>query len=167
MHSIIAVASSSGVALGIRPFPDVVSAKMGRTSRTQLGQIAGATEPLFAHRIPATKVPCMQAALLVCVHLPPNPPGISRIFAPARSGWSMATGPSINPTFISGLPLVSSINAVSLTKSKGLIKQSFAHLSQAASILTHIQVKQLLEKRSFYQLVARSFCDTADRCTLT
>src|SRR5437773_12252237 len=45
------------------------------------GQIAGAAEFLLAHKTPATKVPCMQAALLACTHLPLNLPGISRIFS--------------------------------------------------------------------------------------
>jgi len=60
----IAAASSWGVALGINSLSGVVSAKMGRTSKVQLGQIAGAAEVLLAHKMPATKVPCVQAALL-------------------------------------------------------------------------------------------------------
>ncbi len=64
MQSRMAWASSSGMALGISPFAAFVSAKMGRTSRVQLGQIAAATDPRFAERIPATKVPCKQAVLL-------------------------------------------------------------------------------------------------------
>jgi hypothetical protein len=35
----------------------------------------------------------------------------------ARSAWLITTGPSIRPIVISGLPLVISINALSLTKS--------------------------------------------------
>jgi hypothetical protein len=55
--SIIAAASSSAVALGVSVFPDEASAKIGRTSKVQLGQMAGAWEPLFAAMIPATNVP--------------------------------------------------------------------------------------------------------------
>jgi hypothetical protein len=44
MHSIIAAASSSGVALGINSFASVFSEKIGRTSKVQPGQIAGASK---------------------------------------------------------------------------------------------------------------------------
>jgi hypothetical protein len=84
----------------------------------QPGQIAGAAELLFADKIPATKVPCMHARLLARAHVPPILPGISRTFSPARSGWVITTGPSTKPITISGLPLVTSINGVRLTKSK-------------------------------------------------
>src|SRR6266542_6618841 len=124
MHSTIAPASSSGVALGICPFPEVVSEKMGRTSKVQLGQMAGAREFLLAHKMPATNVPCMQAALLAWAHAPESFPGTSRIFSLTRLGWFLATGPSINPTIISARPLVRSINAASLTKSNGVMARS-------------------------------------------
>jgi hypothetical protein len=54
-----------------------VSAKIGLTSKVQPGQIAGARESLFALKIPATNVPCMQAKLLVRVQAPLLLPGIS------------------------------------------------------------------------------------------
>jgi hypothetical protein len=60
----IAAASSSGVALGVNWLAAGVSEKIGRTSKVQPGQIAGAAEVLFAQRIPATKVPCIHARLL-------------------------------------------------------------------------------------------------------
>lgn len=43
---------------------------MGCTKRAQLGQMTGAMELLFADKIPATKVLCMHAILLVLVHAP-------------------------------------------------------------------------------------------------
>jgi hypothetical protein len=60
-HSAIAVASSFGVALGTGSFADAVSEKIGRLSSVQPGQIAGAADSRVADRMPATKVPCMQA----------------------------------------------------------------------------------------------------------
>ena len=45
--------------------PEVVSVKMGRTKRVQFGQMAGAGEFRFADSIPATKVPCRHAVLLL------------------------------------------------------------------------------------------------------
>jgi hypothetical protein len=42
---------------------EVLSEKIGRTSKVQPGQIAGATELLFAHKMLATNVPCVQATL--------------------------------------------------------------------------------------------------------
>jgi hypothetical protein len=114
----IAAASSSGFALGINSLAAGVSEKIGRTSKVHPWQIAGAAELLFADKIPATKVLCMHAKLLARVHVPRSLPGISRTFSPVRSGWSMTTGPSTKPITISGLPLVSSINGVRLTKSK-------------------------------------------------
>ena len=47
-----------GVALGIRLAPEVESAKIGRTSSVQLGQIAGADDDRLAARMPATNVAC-------------------------------------------------------------------------------------------------------------
>src|SRR2546429_309325 len=64
MQARIAAVRSSGVALGISALPDAVSAKMGYASNVQLGQRAGAGVPRLAHKIPATNVPCRQAALL-------------------------------------------------------------------------------------------------------
>jgi hypothetical protein len=56
----IAAASSSGVALGMCSRPELVSAKIGRIRRLQLGQMAGAGDPRLADRIPAINVPCRQ-----------------------------------------------------------------------------------------------------------
>ena len=56
-QSPMASANSSGVALGMSPFAELVSEKMGRTMRVQPGQMAGAVEPLRAASMPATKVP--------------------------------------------------------------------------------------------------------------
>src|SRR5215208_4107887 len=120
--SLMAAASSSGLALGNAPFLEVVSPKMGRTSNVHPGQIAGAGEPLLAHKIPATKVPCTQAALLVCEQLAPLAPGTSRIFAAVRSGLSKATGPSSRPTATSRAPPPSPISGVSPTESSVLVK---------------------------------------------
>jgi len=119
IQSVTAPASSSGVALGICAFADISSANMGRTNRVQFGQIAGARELRLAQRIPATKVPCIQAALPAEEQALESFPGISRIFSLASSGWFMATGPSINPMVISDLPEDDSISGVSFTNSKG------------------------------------------------
>ena len=75
MHSMIAPASSWGVALGICSRPEAISVKMGRMRRVQLGQMPGAGEFRFAEIIPATNVPCRHAALLACVHLAALLPG--------------------------------------------------------------------------------------------
>ena len=103
--SIMASASSSGVALGICPLPLAVSAKIGRNSSVQPGHIAGATEPRRAESMPATNVPCVHATLSARLHAPFGFPGISRMIEPARSGWSSATGPSIKATVILGAAL--------------------------------------------------------------
>lgn len=63
-HSMIAAANSRGVVLGVCIVPPVDSVKTGRISKVQSGQMAGADEPRFAFKIPATKVPCKQAMLL-------------------------------------------------------------------------------------------------------
>ena len=118
-HSIIAAASSRGVALGMCSLPQVDSAKIGRISTVQPGQMAGAGELRFAARIPVTNVPCRQAMLSARVHPPPSVPGISRRRPPVKSGCRVRTGPSITPIFTSGRPLVRSINAVSLTNARG------------------------------------------------
>ena len=111
-------ASSSGVALGISPLADLVSAKMGYSSKGQSGQMAGAAEFLFAHNMPAIKVPWVQAMLSDRVQAMPDFPEISWIFSAARSEWSVAIGPSIKPMGISLLPAVRFINAVSLIWSR-------------------------------------------------
>jgi len=85
MQARIAAVRFSGVALGICVLPDAVSAKIGYASKVQFGQMAGAAEPRLAHKIPATKVPCRHAALLVWVQLPLILPGTSRM-SPVRSG---------------------------------------------------------------------------------
>ena len=77
--SIMASASSSGVALGICPLPFTVSAKIGRSSSVQPGQIAGATEPRRAESMPATNVPCVHATLSARLQVPLSFPGISRM----------------------------------------------------------------------------------------
>ena len=66
--SVMAVASSSGVALGICALAAGVSVKIGRTRRVQSGQMAGAEEPRLAQSMPATNVPCMQATLFASEH---------------------------------------------------------------------------------------------------
>lgn len=53
MQSIIVVASSSGIAMGRCPLTGVVSAKIGRISKVQSGQIAGDGEFLFVDKTPA------------------------------------------------------------------------------------------------------------------
>jgi hypothetical protein len=111
MHARIAAARSSGVAFGICVLPDAVSAKIGYATKVQLGQMAGAAEPRLAHKIPATKVPCRQAVLLLWVQLPLILPGTSRMVSPVRSAWLIAIGPSTSPTVISDLPAVSAINS--------------------------------------------------------
>src|SRR5262245_22834239 len=103
---------------------------MGRTNKVQPGQMAGATELRLAHKIPATKVPCVHAVLSARVHAPPLFPAISRMYSPPKSGWFNATGPSTNPSLIPGLPLVIAINGVSLIKSKGPIMHH-PHLKKA------------------------------------
>jgi hypothetical protein len=57
----IEAASSSGVATGIVPLEGSFSEKIVRTQNVQPGQMAGATDPRFAQRMPATNVPCMHA----------------------------------------------------------------------------------------------------------
>jgi hypothetical protein len=58
--------------------------KIGRTSKVQAGQIAGAPDPRVAERIPATSVPCMQATLVANAQVPANPQG-SREFASLKN----------------------------------------------------------------------------------
>jgi hypothetical protein len=133
MQSTMAAASSSGVELGIGALADILSVKMGRTKRVQPGQIAGAGEFLLAHKMPATKVPCIQAELPDSAHVPARLPEMSWILAAARAGWFIATGPSINPIIISDRPLVSCINGVSFTKSNGSMD---FHLLKGLPIVT-------------------------------
>ena len=61
------------------------SPKIGRTSNVQSGAIPGAPLFLFACRIPATSVPCVQALPPVRAQLPGRLPGISRMFELGRS----------------------------------------------------------------------------------
>ncbi|HMK23553.1 MAG TPA: hypothetical protein VK466_14550, partial [Terriglobales bacterium] len=61
-----------------------VSGKIGRTSKVQFGQIAGAAEPRFPHNIPAMKVPCMHATLLALEQALACLPVTSRMFPRTR-----------------------------------------------------------------------------------
>src|SRR6516162_8736293 len=117
----IAAASSSGVALGRSPLLDTVSGKIERTNKLHSGQIARPAEPRLPNSIPATKVPCLQAALRDSTQTPPPPPGSSRMFCLSKSGWLLTTGPSIKPIVISGRPAVRAINGRSLISSKSVI----------------------------------------------
>ncbi len=63
------------MALGMPSRLDAVSAKIGRIRSVQPGLMAGAGEPRRADRIPATKVPCRQAALPAWVQLTRAGPG--------------------------------------------------------------------------------------------
>lgn len=119
MQASIPSASSWGWALGASKSPAAASAKTGRTRSVQSGQIAGALEPRLAHKMPATNVPCRQAALVACAQAAAAP-GASRML-PARSECVMATGPSINPTAISDRPVESSIKEGRLTRSRGVM----------------------------------------------
>jgi hypothetical protein len=119
--SIIAVASSSGVHLKICPPSCAISPKIGRTSNVQFGAIAGALLPRFAARIPATKVPCIQAALLGCAQEYGEVPLSTRMLSALKSGWVTATGPSMRPITTSRLPLVRFIRGVSLTSSRAAV----------------------------------------------
>jgi hypothetical protein len=92
--------------------------KMGRTSSVHPGQIAGAGEPLLALKMPAVKLPWVQAALPEWAHPARGSPAASLTLSAARSGWFAAMGPSINPIAISPLPLLSSISGARLTKFK-------------------------------------------------
>jgi len=86
-QSMMADASCSGVALGMSPLVEGVSAKMGRTSKVQPGHMAGAAEPRLAIRMPATYVPCRHAALEAREHPPrraPSFPWTSRILRAVR-----------------------------------------------------------------------------------
>src|ERR1700730_16586609 len=82
MQARIAAVRSSGVALGISGLPDAVSAKIEYARKVQLGQMAGAAVPRLAHKIPATNVPCRQAAVLVLAQVPLILPGTSRMESP-------------------------------------------------------------------------------------
>ena len=99
------------------------------------GQIARAAEPRRAHKIPATNVPCRQAALSARAQVPRSFPGISLRFWPARSGWLRNTGPSIKPTEISGRPIVLSVSGLSRTTSRGPMACVFT--DPPAGQLTH------------------------------
>src|SRR5208282_616949 len=114
----MASASSIAEALGICSPLAGASEKIGLTRRVHPGQIAGATDARLARRMPATNVPCAHAGSPASAHAADSLPGTSRMFSAARSGLSSATGPSISPIGISGLPLVRAINRGSPTRSK-------------------------------------------------
>ena len=114
--STIARPTSSGLAVGKRPLAGV-SVKIGRTSSVHPGQIAGATELRFATKMPATNVPWTQAPLSNDEQALTSP-ATGPIVAPAKSGWSTATGPSTRPIPMSGLPVVSAIRCPRLTSCK-------------------------------------------------
>lgn len=120
MQSTIAVASSSGVELGIGVFVAVVSGKIGRMSRVQSGQIAGAAEFRLAHKIPATNVPCMHEMLLVRSHVLLIFPETSWIFAFDKSRRLVSTGPSMRATLVCSRPRVICMSGESCTRSRGL-----------------------------------------------
>src|SRR6516164_11355024 len=92
MQSLIALASVSGSALGTPPVSLPVVPKIGRTSNVHPGQIADGRNWREAHNMPATAVPWRQAALLTNEHLSFGADASSRSFAPAKPGWSLATG---------------------------------------------------------------------------
>ena len=106
MHSTMAVASSSGSQLGKPALSP--SAKMGRTSRRQPGQSAGAALPRLAARMPATNVPCRQATLASRAQLADIDKPWMLVLS--RSGWLVCTGPSIRPMTMARLPLVCCIS---------------------------------------------------------
>src|SRR5271157_2234419 len=113
MQSSIDWASSFGDAL----VGSVLSENIGRTKIVQSGHIDGAAEPLLLANIPATKVPWEHAWLFVLVQAI-GLLRISWILEVTKSGCSTATGPSISPNFISGMPEVKSIKLSSLTRPK-------------------------------------------------
>jgi hypothetical protein len=130
--SVTAMDSSSGVALGTRRLLRGASEKIGRTKSVQSGAIDGALLPRVALRIPATNVPCMQAALSALVHAPDTLALTSRIFLALSSGCGMVTGPSINPIKTSGRPLVRSMTGVRFTNSKA--GSEFVKLANVGSL---------------------------------
>src|ERR1017187_532114 len=86
MQSRIAAASSSGLVLGSYFPPAPPSLKIGRTSRVPAGQMAGASEPRLADKMPARNVPCRQAELLESRHEGPSLTGefLDRAFGKVR-----------------------------------------------------------------------------------
>src|SRR5262249_22409550 len=84
---------------------------MGRTTRGQSGQIAGAALPRLAASIPAMNVPCLRAVPLAYSGARLETCERIRIFSVASSARAPATGPSISPTMIFGLPAVRSAGA--------------------------------------------------------
>ena len=63
----------------------VASEKIERTSSVQPGQIPGTKPPRFACRMPATSVPCVQAALTGLMHVASIRPGSTRKFSTVSS----------------------------------------------------------------------------------
>ena len=119
MQSVIASASVSGSALGM-PFASFPFAlKIGRISNVHPGAIAEGRSGRDAQSIPATKVPCRQAALVINEHGGFDADASCRSRAPARPGCPAATGPSINPMMISSLPPVMAISGGSITCCNG------------------------------------------------
>jgi hypothetical protein len=66
--SMMALASSPGLALGMAVPEAKVSVKIGRTRTVQSGQMLGAGDERLAAIMPTTKVPCAQATLSVREH---------------------------------------------------------------------------------------------------
>ena len=93
---------------------------MGRSKRVHPGQMDGAVDPRRAAKMPATNVPCWQAALLDKLHKA-SPFPVTLMLLSARSGWSNATGPSMRPTMILGLPRERSMRRSSRTNCVGLV----------------------------------------------
>jgi hypothetical protein len=93
---------------------------MGRTKIVQLGHIDGAAESLLPLNTPATNVPWKHAWLFAFVHAT-ELLRISWILEVTKLGCPIATGPSINPNFISGMPEVNLVNFSSPTRQKGSI----------------------------------------------
>src|SRR6516164_2708888 len=104
MQSLIAPASASGSALGPPPASLPLALKIGRTSNVHPGQIADGRNWREAHNMPATAVPWRQAALFANEHLSFGVDVSSCSRAPVKPGWSLTTGPSINPMMTCALP---------------------------------------------------------------
>ena len=121
MQSPIAPASASGSALGTPPASLPLALKIGRTSNVHPGQIAGGRNWRDAHNIPATAVPWRQPALLANEHTSLGVAANSSTLAPAKPGWSFATGPSIKPMTTCALPSVTAISGASITCCNGSI----------------------------------------------
>jgi hypothetical protein len=94
------------------------SVKIGRTNSAQPGEMPNTADPRCPLNIPATNVPCIQATLFTSAQLPIILLEISFRLSVFSSGCSVATGPSIKAIAISGTPMVRSIGADNLTRSK-------------------------------------------------